>query len=65
VDHLNLYRKPNFISPLEAKILNLYLSNVSRKNIALNMGCSSKTIHNHILNSLRKIKIKRSRDLFI
>ncbi|WP_270455336.1 helix-turn-helix transcriptional regulator [Klebsiella quasipneumoniae] len=62
--HTDIYNASNIITPLEAEILALYLNNFSRKSIALGMGCAPKTVHNHILNALKKMNLTRSRDLF-
>ncbi|MDM3359266.1 hypothetical protein [Citrobacter sp. Cb004] len=51
---INHYDTSTTITPLEAKIIVLYLNNISRKRIALNLGRDPKTIHSHILNSLKK-----------
>lgn len=59
------YDTSTTITPSEAKILALYLNNISRKRIALDLGRAPKTIHSHILNSLKKMNVKRSRDLFL
>ena len=52
------------LSPTEEKVLNLLLKRMTEQEVADHLGRSSNTVHVHVRNIYRKLRVKKRAELF-